>query len=592
MSSVLRIRPEIDRREVLRETDKALDAAEKRIVDGMDDAGDKAGKAVGDGLRDGMDKGAKEGAKRAGDHVEKASKSMADKFGSMQSFGNKMTLGVTTPLVALGTMAVRSFSSYEDARDAAAVFFGDQVKHLQGMEDQAAKSLGIANDEIYNYANAFAPLLQQFTNADQLGGRAVDTISRVADAASMFGTSTDEAATAFASFLSGSSAEPIRRYGVFLSEASVAAIAVREGLVSADVDAAKLATTQARLATAQQKVVKLTKEGKQGSLEYQSAQAAVLSAESALAEVMEGKVPQLTDAQKMQARYIGLMEQTAIVEGNYGQTATSTANVTKTAQKEARNAAIAAGEELAPAVKEATQALTGLLQTFNGLPDGTQKMIVYGAAIAALVGPMLTVVGTAGKMVMSLGRLTGAWGAVTASANTAAAAQQRAAMAGGMGGKGGLGMLGKAGLAAGGAYLMYESVSGEEYGSMDALQTVGSGALMGATIGSVVPGVGTAIGGAVGGLAGFGVSLWRGAQQAEGGTTVSPGYSLVGENGPELRYMPRSASVIPLDRAGAPGGITISGPVYITANDTKTLERELDRLARRTAATSSYRRPA
>lgn len=44
--------------------------------------------------------------------------------------------------------------------------------------------------------------------------------------------------------------------------------------------------------------------------------------------------------------------------------------------------------------------------------------------------------------------------------------------------------------------------------------------------------------------------------QAEGGTTIRPGLSWVGEKGPELMHMPRGASVIPLDRMGSGGGGT------------------------------------
>jgi hypothetical protein len=42
--------------------------------------------------------------------------------------------------------------------------------------------------------------------------------------------------------------------------------------------------------------------------------------------------------------------------------------------------------------------------------------------------------------------------------------------------------------------------------------------------------------------------------QANGGTTIRPGLSWVGEKGPELMHMPRGASVIPLDRMGSSGG--------------------------------------
>lgn len=62
-----------------------------------------------------------------------------------------------------------------------------------------------------------------------------------------------------------------------------------------------------------------------------------------------------------------------------------------------------------------------------------------------------------------------------------------------------------------------------------------------------------------------GVNLIPGLQT--GGTVTNPGWSLVGEHGPELRYMPRGASVVPLQRQtfslGGGGVRTIRVPVYL-----------------------------
>jgi hypothetical protein len=48
--------------------------------------------------------------------------------------------------------------------------------------------------------------------------------------------------------------------------------------------------------------------------------------------------------------------------------------------------------------------------------------------------------------------------------------------------------------------------------------------------------------------------LVRAATQAEGGMTIDSGWSWVGEQGPELRWMDKGATVLPLDRIGAGGG--------------------------------------
>lgn len=48
---------------------------------------------------------------------------------------------------------------------------------------------------------------------------------------------------------------------------------------------------------------------------------------------------------------------------------------------------------------------------------------------------------------------------------------------------------------------------------------------------------------------------------AGGGTATEGGWSMVGERGPELRYLPRGASVVPLNRA--PGGAMLDHPLEI-----------------------------
>lgn len=50
---------------------------------------------------------------------------------------------------------------------------------------------------------------------------------------------------------------------------------------------------------------------------------------------------------------------------------------------------------------------------------------------------------------------------------------------------------------------------------------------------------------------------------AKGGTATSAGWSVVGDDGPELRYMPEGASVVPLDRALGAGGGGDGGPLTV-----------------------------
>jgi phage-related minor tail protein len=59
------------------------------------------------------------------------------------------------------------------------------------------------------------------------------------------------------------------------------------------------------------------------------------------------------------------------------------------------------------------------------------------------------------------------------------------------------------------------------------------------------------------GMGGNGFSMPNLPQLAKGGTALAAGMAIVGENGPELAYLGRGATIQPLDRGGAGGGISV-----------------------------------
>lgn len=72
---------------------------------------------------------------------------------------------------------------------------------------------------------------------------------------------------------------------------------------------------------------------------------------------------------------------------------------------------------------------------------------------------------------------------------------------------------------------------------------------------------------------------WPGA--AHGGVVTKPGFTLVGEHGPELRYLPARAEIIPLSQgsnltSGRGGKITIEVPVYLNSRQIARSVAEVD----------------
>jgi hypothetical protein len=601
MSAVVELKPDVAKfqKEATKGVEKATKDAGAKMEKGLGDAGGKAGKKAGTELGKGLEKGAGDGAKKAGDKVEremeKAGKASASKFSGafdkMNSVGNKMTVGITLPAILAAKTAYTAFADFQDASAAAGQFYGEQSKAIEAFGATADKAYGMSRQGVLALANGMAPLVGQFTAVNERGEVAIDVIKRAGDMSSFFGGSAEEAAGAIQSFLSGSSVEPIRRYGVFASEAAVQAKALEMGLVKSEVSTGKLTQAQIRLKDAQTKAADAAKQYGAGSDQATKATADAQVAEEALATLMEGKVPQMDEATKIQARYALMMEQTAVAEGDFGRNAEGAANVMKSNTAVMQNAAITLGEKLAPTITKVIQGVTALVEKFSKLPEPVQNALVVFAGIAAVAGPLLKVITLAKSMWGVLAGLAARWFGVASAANTAAVAQQRAAAAGGMGGMGK--MLGRGAAVVGGGLLAYNGFRGAtgdgntSWG--DAAGLIGGGAAAGWGIGGPV---GALIGGAAGAGAAVGTKL---AHMADGGTVAQPGWSWVGEKGPELMMMPKGATVVPnresVALAGAGGStvtnISMSVRVDGKGFDERTLAAHLDAIARRAAATNT-----
>jgi hypothetical protein len=398
---------------------------------------------------------------------------------------------------------------------------------------------------------------------------AQELVARGRDIKSLYNAeSTQSVLDAIRSAMAGET-EPLRKFGVFLNEATINAKALSSGLVQADVDTVKLAQASARLEGAQRKAAEATADYGANSQQARAAQADLLAAEQALNNVMGGKVPELDAATKAQAIYQLVMEQSSIAAGDYARTQDSFANQAETNREKLTELAATFGERLLPVATQLLEVTGGLLDFFTRLPAPVQTGAVVLAAIAAAAGPLIGALGT----------LMLAWNGVAASAGRAAMAQQAAMAAGGAGRLGGLGMLGKGGVALGAGLAAYggtkwllenwEIFGGKSYAEW--FPDTSAGRWLGDRLGGM----------------------------ATGGTISTAGLVTVGERGPEVLALPGGAQVSPnggltdlgvrLDRiadllANSPGGMRVE-VVNAAGMDERRLARELDALSRRASAT-------
>jgi hypothetical protein len=254
--------------------------------------------------------------------------------GKLQGFSDKITtafkVATAAAVVFAGKLAIDSIKAASDLGETISkvgVLFGDSAKEIEKFADGAAQSLGQTKQQALDAAANFAI----FGKSAGLSGQALTEfstgfVSLAADLASFNNVSQDEAINAIGSALRGE-AEPLRKFGVLLDEATLKNAALELGLIS---------TTNNAL-TPQQKVLA---------------------------------------AQKV------IYEQTTAAQGDFARTSDGLANQTKILSAELENTKLVIGEALLPIVLELATAFSEniipLIKEFaNGLTgeDGVNESL-------------------------------------------------------------------------------------------------------------------------------------------------------------------------------------------------------------------------
>jgi hypothetical protein len=228
--------------------------------------------------------------------------------GFVQGLGIGGALGVVGAL-EMGTRALTdaifgSIDAASDQREAmslAGQVFEENTDQMADWADGAADAFGQSKTEALNFASSFGTALKNVGfSLDETADKSQDLTRLAADLGSAFNASSEEAAIALRSGLLGES-EPLRRFGVFLSEAAVKSKAAQMGM-----------------------------------------------------KAVNG---QLTNGQKVAARYAIIMEQTADSQGMFGRDTNSLADAQKRLTAEVENLQAEVGTALVPIMVELAKTL-------------------------------------------------------------------------------------------------------------------------------------------------------------------------------------------------------------------------------------------
>ena len=245
--------------------------------------------------------------------VKKASAGMGQFSGQLKTLATSIGVAFSAAAVAnFAKQSVMASSNMEESLSKVAVVFGKGAAEVEAFGKSAAVNLGISNQKALEAAGTYGNLFQAFgLGQGESQKMSTSLVQLASDMASFNNTSVDDAILALRSGLSGET-EPLKRFGVALSEVRLKEEAMRMGLI----------------------------------------------------KTMSGTLPV---AAKSQAAYALIMRDTALAQGDYARTAEGTANTMKTLQARFEDAKVAIGDALMPAFRGLLGILNLLIPVLNSI---------------------------------------------------------------------------------------------------------------------------------------------------------------------------------------------------------------------------------
>ena len=271
---------------------------------------------------------------KTADKTSKKADELANKF---KSIGTKMTVGLTVPITAFGTYAVKMASDLNEVQNVVDTTFENSSETINKFAKSAAEQFGISELSAKQFTGTMGAMLKSMG----LGNKDITDMSialsgLAGDMASFYNLDPEEAFEKLRSGISGET-EPLKQLGINMSVVNLEAFAMSKGITKS----------------------------------YDS----------------------MTQAEQATLRYQYIMETTADAQGDYSKTADSTANKTRTTMLQFQTLSAELGQQLLPIVNDVLGALQSVIKWFNNLDASGKRVVLILGGIALAIGPVSSAIG-------------------------------------------------------------------------------------------------------------------------------------------------------------------------------------------------------
>ncbi|MBD8549487.1 phage tail tape measure protein [Sphingomonas sp. CFBP 8764] len=256
--------------------------------------------------------------------------------GKIALVGAGMSAALTGPLAAFGKGAFTAASDAAELQSSFDTTFGKMSSTMNKWAESTGDAMGRSTQEMQTAANTFGIFFNTAVDPAKAAQMSQTFAKLAQDLGSFYNVDTETAIEKLRSGLSGEN-EPLRDFGVFLTEATVKAKGLQLGLT--------------------------------------------------------GVGNEFTEQEKITARYALIMEATTKAQGDVVRTASGTANQMRATKAAFEELQVTVGTKLLPALTPLITTLGAVLTTLTSLPAPVQTGIVAVVALGAALGPVTIGVG-------------------------------------------------------------------------------------------------------------------------------------------------------------------------------------------------------
>jgi type II secretory pathway pseudopilin PulG len=273
---------------------------------------------------------------------------------SLKDLGQSLTNTLTDPIVDFGKTALEAGLAAESMEDSFDTAYRQSATNMRRWSQSFSEALNVNEYAVRETMTGYKAVFNGLAlDGDKANSMVVDLTSRAYDLAAMFDTDVATATEKLQSGLLGSS-ETLRGFGVVINEATVKAYAYKNGIA---------------------------KTGKE-----------------------------LTEQEKVLARYGLIMDQTSQVSGRWTQENDTASGKIKVLNEKIEELKVELGKALIPVAERVLDVVTPIVSKIADLPDWAFNMIVGIGGLVAVLGPLLSLLGTLSQIKMAA-QITGIIGA-------------------------------------------------------------------------------------------------------------------------------------------------------------------------------------